>query len=133
MFDGKDWSARASIDYSLGANGALYVGGEYRRGDLAITSGPPGPGYGGYAKAFVQDDAFADNTQLYAYRVEAKTVIWTLGYNLPLGTRDSLDVSWRRAESTSLQPPVAGGTGLGSNGAPRYTANQYSLVYLMRF
>ena len=99
----------------------------------AITSGPPGAGYGGYAKALVQDDAYADNTQLFAYRIEAKTVIWTLGYNLPLSARDALDLSWRRAESTSLQAPIAGGTGLGSSGTPRYTANQFSLVYLMRF
>ena len=133
VFDGRDWSARASIDYSLGASGALYVGGEYRRGDLAITSGPPGVGYAGYAKAWVQDDAYADNTQFFAYRIEAKTLLWTLGYNLPLGMRDALDFSWRRAESTSLQPPVTGGTGLGSSGRPRYTANQLSLVYLMRF
>lgn len=133
VFDGKDWSARGTVDYSLGPFGAIYLGGEYRRGDIAITSSPPGPGYGGYAKALVRDDAYADSTQLFAYRIEAKTVIWTLGYNVPLGSRDALDFSWRRAESTSRQPAIAAGTGLGSAGTPRYTANQYSLVYLMRF
>ena len=131
VFEGRDWSARANIDYSLGSLGALYIGGEYRRGDTVTDTAPPGAGYGGYAKAVVQDDAFVDNN-LFAYRIEAKTVIWTLGYNLPLGSRDALDFSWRRAEATSLQSPVAG-TGFGSGGTPRYTVNQYSLVYLMRF
>jgi hypothetical protein len=61
-------------------------------------------------------------------------VIWTLGYNRPLGARDSIDFSWRRAQSTSLQPPVAAGITLGGGiGTPRYTTNQYSIVYLMRF
>ena len=133
VFEGRDWSVRANLDYSLAASGVLYLGGEYRRGDVAITSGAPGAGYGGYAKAVVQDDAYGDNTQLFAYRIEAKTVIWTLGYNLPLGPRDALDFSWRRADSTSLQSPVAGGSGLGSAGTPRYTVDQLSLVYLMRF
>jgi uncharacterized protein YhjY with autotransporter beta-barrel domain len=134
VFDAQDWSALANIDYSLGHAGVVYLGGEYRRGDTVTTSGPPGAGYSGYAKAWVQDDAYADNAWLYAYRLKAKTVIWTLGYNRPLGPRDSIDISWRRAQSTSLQPPLAGGIALGGRiGTPRYTTNQYSIVYLMRF
>jgi outer membrane autotransporter protein len=134
VFDAQDWSALANIDFSLGQAGIIYLGGEYRRGDTVTTSGPPGAGYGGYAKALVQDDAYADNMQLFAYRLKAKTVIWTLGYNRPLGARDSIDFSWRRAQSTSLQPPVAAGITLGGGiGTPRYTTNQYSIVYLMRF
>jgi hypothetical protein len=134
VFDGQDWSALANIDFSLGQAGMIYLGGEYRRGDTVTTSAPPGIGYGGYARALVRDDAYADNMQLFAYRLEAKTVLWTLGYNRPLGARDAIDFSWRRAQSTSLQPPVAAGTTLGSDiGTPRYTTNQYSIVYLIRF
>jgi hypothetical protein len=54
--------------------------------------------------------------------------------------RDSIDFSWRQAAAT----PVARGTysvpagpygppGLVSVGKSRYTANLYSLAYLMRF
>ena len=100
--------------------------GEYRRGD-AVSSLPSSPGYASVAKAFVQDDAYGSNP-LYAYRWEAKTVLWTLGYNLPLGPRDSLDFSGRRAQST----PTVAPSGIYA-GSSRYTADQVSLAYLMRF
>ncbi len=126
VFDARDYAARFNLDYSLGREGALYLGGEYRRGDT-VTSAPASFAYGDIAKVFVQDDAYG-NRGLVAYRYEAKTVLWTLGYNRPLGPRDSIDFSWRRAEST---PTSSGATGLYSTS--RYYANQYSLAYLMRF
>jgi uncharacterized protein YhjY with autotransporter beta-barrel domain len=124
VFDARDYSARFNLDYSLGRSGALYLGGEYRRGDV-VSSMPPPVGYAPPAKVTVVDDAFG-NGQFIAYRLEARTVLWTLGYNLPLGARDSLDFSGRHVQST---PTASGANG----GSPRYTANQYSLAYLMRF
>lgn len=127
VFDARDYAARFNLDYSLGRAGALYLGGEYRRGDT-VTSAPLSDAYRDLAKALAQDDAY-DNRPLVAYRYEAKTVLWTLGYNRPLGPRDSIDFSWRRAEST---PTSSGATGIyGSGGS--YYANQYSIAYLMRF
>ena len=126
VFDTKDYSARFNLDYSLGRSGALYLAGEYRRGD-AVSTIPQSAGFAAVSKVFVQDDAYGSNP-LFAYRFEAKTVLWTLGYNLPLGPRDSLDFSGRRAQSTPTVQP----TGIYA-GAPRYTANQFSLAYLMRF
>lgn len=126
VFDSKDYSARFNLDYSLGRSGSLYLGGEYRRGD-AVSSLPQSPGFAAIAKFFVQDDAYGSNP-LFTYRFEAKTVLWTLGYNLPLGPRDSLDFSGRRAQSTPMTQP----TGVYA-GARSYIANQLSLAYLMRF
>lgn len=129
VFDTKDYSARVNFDYSLGRDGTLYLGGEYRRGD-AVTSAPSSPDYSGIAKTSAQDDAYG-NRQLFAYRYEAKTVLWTLGYNRPLGARDSLDFSWRRAQSTPTSLGTAGTYSGGTSSS--YTANQYSITYLMRF
>jgi len=129
VFDGRDYAARFNLDYSLGRDGALYLGGEYRRGDT-VTSAPVSLAYGDIAKISAPDDAYGGRG-LVAYRYDAKTVLWTLGYNRPLGPRDSIDFSLRRAEST---PTSAGATGLySSGGSSRYYANQYSIAYLMRF
>ncbi|MGH8674559.1 MAG: autotransporter outer membrane beta-barrel domain-containing protein, partial [Burkholderiales bacterium] len=129
VFDARDWAFRFNLDYSLGRTGAVYLGGEYRRGDT-VTSAPVSLAYGDLAKASAPDDAYVGRG-LVAYRYEAKTVLWTLGYNRPLGARDSIDFSWRRAEAT---PTSSGATGLYSaGGGSRYYANQYSIAYLMRF
>jgi hypothetical protein len=120
VFDGKDHAARFNLDYALGRDATLYLGGEYRRGDT-VTSAPDSPVYEAIAKVDAPDDAYGDRG-FVAYRYEAKTVLWTLGYNLRLGPNDSIDLWWRRAESTPT-----------SAGSLRYTANQYSIGYLIRF
>lgn len=125
-FDGRDTSLRFNLDYALGAGSALYVGGEYRKGD-AVSSLPASPGYAVIAKASVPDDAYGF-AQLTAYRFEAKTTLWTLGFSWALGPRDALDLSLRRAQSKATQSP--GGIYSGSNS---YTADQVSAAYLMRF
>jgi len=64
-----------------------------------------------------RNDAFND-TPRDAYRLKARTLIATLGYNRAFGERHALDVSWRRAQS-SVQNAVdpASGSDL------RYTVN----------
>jgi len=128
VFDTHDYSARLNLDWSLGSRGTIYLGGEYRHGDT-VSTGPFSLQSVDIAEAFTPDDGFRRG-DLFAYRFKANTWISTLGYNLPLGPRDSIDFSWRRAESK----PTSSGTGLyGSVGNARYIANQISLVYLMRF
>ena len=51
-----------------------------------------------------------------------------MGYNHPLGPRDSVDLSWRRVEVTPQKRPS-----FDIEGPWRYIDNQYSIVYLMRF
>jgi hypothetical protein len=130
VFDANDYGARFNLDYSLGRAGVIYIGGEYRRGDTVSTGGPGYVATGAIAKAQAPDDAFGAGPQLTAYRLEARTTIWTVGYNLPFGPRDSLDFSFRHAESTALIPSGAAYVG---GAAPRYKANQFSVVYLVRF
>ena len=78
------------------------------------------------AKVFAQDDAFAGG-QLFAYKVDGRTWLTTIGYNLGFGERDSVDFSWRLIRATPSERPsfVI---------SPRsYKANQLSAVYLLRF
>ncbi len=137
VFDAQDYSVRFNLDYSLGRRGTPYVSGEYRRGDT-VSTGRQSIDSAAIAKVFVPDDAYG-NSQLFAYRYDAKTVLWTLGYNWPLGPRDAIDISWRHVRSSPAALPnydlatTAYGLGGQPSGQSRYTANQFSIVYLMRF
>lgn len=133
-FDGRDYSARAIVDYSLGRDGAIYLGSEYRRGDT-VSSGLATPAAGSVGKIITPDDAYGST--LMAYRFDARTIIWTVGYNWPLGPRDSLDFSWRHVRSSPTRLGPFAGTGLypfiPGDALSRYTADQFSIAYLMRF
>ena len=125
-WDLADYSARLDLDYSLGERGTLYVSGEYRRGDT-VSDGHATLVNVSLAQVFVLDDAFPDK-QLFAYRSDARTWISTLGYNLPVGQRASIDISWRRAQSTPT-----GRLGFDAQSSLRYVDNQYSIAFLKRF
>jgi hypothetical protein len=126
VWDLIDYSASLNLDYSLGSSGTLYLTGEYRRGDV-VSDGHATLVNVSLAKVFVLDDAFPDK-QLFAYRSEARTWVSTVGYNLPLGQRTSLDFSWRRVQST----PTAH-LDFDVQGSLRYVDNQYSVVLLKIF
>lgn len=128
VFEGSDWGARLNLDYALGS-GRVYLGGEVRQGDTVSTATAT-PLLAGIARASAPDDGFA-RAGMTAYRLEARTVIWTLGFNLPLGPRDSMDISWRQIEADPRVPAAA--AALYAGGKPRYRANQLSLAYLTRF
>ena len=125
VFDTRDNSLRVNFDYALSDTGTLYMGTEFRRGDIVSTSRPSLENVS-IAKVLVQDDAYVGG-QLFSYRLDGRTVLATIGYNLSLGSRDSLDFSWRHVRSTpGLRPAFVT--------SPRsYKANQLSAVYLLRF
>ncbi len=119
VFDTREYSARFNLDYSLSRTGTLYVSGDLRHGD-AVSSGRAALAYIDVAKAIVADDAF-ESAGFFAYKVNANTLIGTLGYNVSFGAGQALDFSLRRAQAKVLGSDL------------RYTANQASLAYLIRF
>jgi hypothetical protein len=126
VWDVIDHSALLNLDYSLGESGTLYLTGQYRRGDV-VSDGRATLVNVSLAKVFVLDDAFPSQ-QWFAYRSSGRTWISTVGYNLPLGQQASLDISWRRVQST----PTAQ-LNFDVQGSLRYVANQYSIVLLKQF
>lgn len=126
VFDGSDYSGRFNLDYAVTPFGTLYFGGEYRVGDI-VSSGTHTLANINIARMFTPDAAFARHGY-YAYRFDGSTMVVTLGYNHALGTRDSFDLSWRRATSTPDASP-----GLPGIATPRYIVNQFSLMYLTSF
>jgi outer membrane autotransporter protein len=130
VWDTKDTSVRLNLDYAIGP-GILYLGAQYSGGD-AVSSVGPGFEAAVATKATVRDDAY-DQT-LFAHRYTARAWVGTLGYNFPLGARDSLDLSYRHARAKPLdQLGGGGGGGYGGGGEVTYTANQYLVSYLTRF
>lgn len=125
VFDNKDNSIRLNLDYTATRSGTLYLTGEYRRGDI-VSTGHPSLEFISIADVFVQDDAYPGG-QLFSYRFDGSTLIATLGYNIGFSSRHSLDLSWRRANSTSAQQSVY------ATSTTNYVANQYSIVYLVNF
>lgn len=126
VFETRETAARFNLDYSFGRKGTAYLSGEYRKGD-AVSTGFPSLANLALADVAVQDDAF-DGGEFFSYRFDARTVLGTLGFNMPLGARDSIDLSVRRVQTTpTLRPAFDDGTRM------RYIVNQYSLLYLLRF
>ncbi len=126
VWDLNYYTARLNLDYSLGRSGTLYLNGEYRAGNT-VSDGRPTLVNVSLAQVFVLDDAFPGK-QLYAYRYGAHTWVGTVGYNLPLGPRASIDISWRRAQGTPTDRPD-----FDVQGSLRYVDNQYSLFLLKVF
>jgi hypothetical protein len=126
VWDLTDWSGRLNLDYSLEERGTLYISGEYRRGDV-VSDGHATLENVSLAQVFVLDDAFPGK-DLFAYRSDARTWVSTLGYNLPVGHRASIDFSWRRVDSkpTATLP-------FDVQGSLRYVDNQYTVVFLKAF
>ena len=125
VFTTQDTSFRINFDYALGRGATLYWTGEYRRGDI-VSTGHASLENASISKVFVLDDAFAAE-QLASYRFDGTTILTTLGYNKGLGPRDSLDIGWRRVESTpGLRPDWV-------TSPKSYISNQLSANYLMRF
>jgi hypothetical protein len=126
VFDTRDWAARVNADYSLMRNGTLYFGAEYRRGDT-VSSARPMLIFVDLAKAIVRDDAYP-GMNLFAYRLEARTIITTLGYNWAFAEGHALDFSWRWIEATATATPS-----FVTTDKVRYRDNQLSIAYLYRF
>ena len=125
VFNSRFNAARVNFDYTLSPTETIYLSGEYRRGQI-VSTGLPSLENLVVADVFVQDDAYPGG-QFFSYRFDGRTVLSTLGYNLGLGPRHSLDLSWRRAQSTpGFRPAFA-------TSPTSYIADQYSLVYLIRF
>lgn len=125
VFDNGNDSMRINLDYTPRLEDTIYLGGEYRHGDLVISA-PEGwstnnPG------AYVLDDAFP-GMDIYSFRFGGATTIATLGYNLKTGSRSALDFSWQQARSA-----VNYRTSSLNNVTAHYVTNQYSIAYLLRF
>lgn len=127
VFDDQDVAVRAHLDYRPAARHSVYLGVEYRDGDIVSTA-LPSLGYVNIGQAIVRDDAFTDTTR-YAYRIDGTAWIGTLGYNYAFGERHAMDLSYRYA---SARPKNLADVTVAPS-AVQYNVNQITLAYLVRF
>jgi hypothetical protein len=124
VFNMHDDSALVNFDYLIANDKTIYLTGEYRKGDV-VSSGHPSISSVEISSWFANDDAFT-SAGLVAYKLKAVTNIYTLGYNLSFGPKDSIDISLRKVLSTPDKQPRIGPP-------ERYIDDQYSLSYLLAF
>lgn len=125
VFSTVDTSARLNLDYALSSHKALYLNAEYRLGDV-VSTGRSSLESVTISKVFVLDNAFTGG-EFFSYKINGSTWLTTVGYNHALGPNGSIDVAWRRVESTpELRPAWAT--------SPRsYVSNQLLATFLLRF
>jgi hypothetical protein len=126
VFDTRDNSFKFNVDYAVTDTDTFYINTEYRRGDL-VSSGSHTLQNIDIAKVFTLDDVFTRN-DFYDYRFDGSTAIVVLGYNLPFGPKDSLDISWQRVRSAASKSPS-----VATWPSKRYYDSQFSIVYLFSF
>ncbi len=125
VFSGAEGSLRVNLDYAVRAHQTLYVGAEYRQGDV-VSSGRANLESLTIAKVYVADNAFTGG-QFFSYRVNASSWLTTIGYNLALGPKTALDFSWRHVESTpDVRPSWA-------TSEKSYVTDQLFATVLLRF
>lgn len=126
VFDTQDVSIRGHLDFSLTQRQTFYVGVEARSGDFVSTA-RPALQYINVADAVVADDVFTD-MQRFSYRFRGYAGILTLGYNIALGERAALDISYRGAYGEPKDQPTTV-----TSEKLYYTVNQAAVSLLFRF
>lgn len=103
VFDLSAWSAGLNLDWAVAPRFTLYGGYQFQDGDVVSTGLlPPKSSHlgGGCGSATACDPDDALDGQ-FAYRVDARTHIGTLGLNVPLSGRLAVDAQARRIGSTA--------------------------------
>jgi hypothetical protein len=126
VFDDRDYALRGNATVSIGRNGTFHIGSEFRYGDVVSTA-QPAPYNKNVAEAIVKDDVFTDKLR-NSYRIRAKTLLATAGYNYSFNQNHALDFSWRWAQSTPTASP-----GVATPGKLQYIDTQLAVAYLFRF
>ncbi|HEY5801061.1 MAG TPA: hypothetical protein VIT92_12625, partial [Burkholderiaceae bacterium] len=126
VFSGAEHSARVELVYGRGFHGNAYASAEYRQGDT-VSSGRPSLAALDISHVASVDDAFAGYT---AYRYDGRSALYTLGYTLPFGPRNALDLNWRHVRTRADRGAQFSAF---SAQAPRYVTDQVTLAYLTSF
>lgn len=96
VFDGGARSATLDLDWQLSRRVALYLGYQYRDGDLVSTAPAPASAVLAAARAFAPDDVFLGET---AFRLSSCAQVGTAGVNYSVSPRFAVDVQARYVDA----------------------------------
>lgn len=103
VFDTEENQLFANIDLELSANSLVYLTYHYITGDI-VSSATPRLTIINIAEAIEPDDAFGGvTTNQFAYRLDADSQLFTLGFNSALTRSISYDLSLRFIDSEATQ------------------------------
>jgi hypothetical protein len=100
VFDTAEASLLQNLDYALGENWTMYFTHNYLAGDVVSTAIPYLKVVNA-AETINADDAFERGR--FAYRIDARTHVVTLGTNFRINEQNSLDLSVRWVQSTATE------------------------------
>lgn len=125
VFSTGEASLRINLDYMLSERQTIYLGAEYRAGDI-VSTGSSSLENVTIAHVMVADDAFVGKN-FFSYRMPGKTAMLNIGYNHVVGPQSAWDLSWRYIEAApDTRPSWAT--------SPRsYVSNQVFANFLYRF
>jgi hypothetical protein len=113
----------ATADLRVGVRNALYARFTHQTGDHVFSSGSTS----GLSPVWEDDPALRGPLGLAvanAYRIEATTLAFEVGFNFPLRAEQALDFSVARYSTEADEGPAAGN---------KYTSTQVRATYLYRF
>ena len=120
VFDTRELSLLLNMDYRAFRFLTPYLTYNYLDGDI-VASGAPWLKIINYAEEIQADDALGGAAaNVFAYRLNARTHVATLGFNFALNDRHSVDISQRIARSHA-------------DGDIKYDRSIFALAYLLRF
>jgi hypothetical protein len=99
VFDNSEWSLLLNLDYVLTGRSTLYFTANALDGDVVSTAAPT-LAIVTAAEVIEPDDAFGGAAaNRFAYRLQARTSVVTLGFNFAIAENHSLDISARLVDS----------------------------------
>ena len=121
VFDTREASLLLNVDFRWAPRLTQYVTYNFLHGDIVASGAPSWLTLINYAEEIQPDDAFGGAAaNVFAYRLDAQTHVATLGFNIAINEKQSIDLSARYARAEA-------------DGDITYDRNIVSAAYLLKF
>ena len=103
VFDTREHQIMVNLDVDITPRQLIYLTYHFIDGDV-VSSATPKPSTYGIARVNEPDDAFNGlTTNQVAYRIDARSQVFTVGYNAAVNRQLSVDISYRTIDSQATE------------------------------
>lgn len=103
VFDTRENQIMLNLDVDISSRQLIYLSYHFIDGDV-VTSATPKPSTYDIAQVSEQDDAFKGlTTNQWAYRIDARSQVFTVGYNAAVNRQLSVDISYQTIDSQATE------------------------------